>query len=113
MNMRFAYLSLRRCLWHCLCATALIGSAGRARAEEQRPLATLPYTPSLEPAFMDRSVDPCSDLYTYSCGGWMKKNPIPPDQARWSVYGKVYDENQQFLWGLLADASPPQQHRSK
>lgn len=78
----------------------------------KRPLVTLPYTPSLEPSFMDRSVDPCTDLYTYSCGGWMKQNPIPPDQAHWTVYGKLYDENQQFLWGLLQGASQPDAKRS-
>ncbi len=27
----------------------------------ERPLAELPYTPSLEPSFMDRSIDPCVD----------------------------------------------------
>src|SRR5579864_4924987 len=41
----------------------------------------LPYTPALDPAAMDRSVDPCVDFYTYSCGGWMRSHPIPPDQA--------------------------------
>jgi endothelin-converting enzyme/putative endopeptidase len=73
----------------------------------KKPLQELPYTPSLEPGFMDRSVDPCSDLYTYSCGGWMKQNPIPADQAQWSVYGKLYAENQQYLWGLLEQAAKP------
>ena len=65
-----------------------------------RPLSELPYTSSLEPAFMDRSVDPCVDFYAYSCNGWRAQNPIPPDQSRWSVYGKLYNENQQYLWGL-------------
>lgn len=77
----------------------------------KKPFTVLPYTPSLEPAFMDKSVDPCTDLYTYSCGGWLKKNPIPPDQARWSVFGKLYDENQQYLWGLLEEASRPEANR--
>ena len=54
---------------------------------------------------MDSSADPCVDFYQYVCGGWMKANPIPPDQASWSVYGKVADENQQYLWGLLDEAS--------
>jgi putative endopeptidase len=72
---------------------------------EVRPLAALPYTPSLEPAFMDRSVDPCVDFYAYSCNGWRAMNPIPPDKSRWSVYGKLYNENQQVLWGLLEEAA--------
>jgi len=40
---------------------------------------TLPYSPSLDVTSMDKTVDPCVDLYRYSCGGWQKKNPIPPD----------------------------------
>ena len=38
---------------------------------------------------MDRTVDPCTDFYRYSCGAWIKKNPIPPDQSRWDVYAKL------------------------
>jgi len=37
--------------------------------------------PVLDVSGMDRNVDPCVDFYTYSCGGWIKKNPIPPDQS--------------------------------
>ncbi len=77
-----------------------------------QPLTQLPYTPSLEPAFMDRSVDPCTDLYTYACGGWMRQNPIPADQAHWDVYGKLADENNQFLWGILQEAANPSAQRS-
>ncbi len=43
----------------------------------------LPYFPSLNPASMDRSVDPCVDFYHYSCGWWQKHNPIPPDHRRY------------------------------
>ncbi len=78
----------------------------------ERPLTTLPYTPSLDPAAMDRSVDPCSDFYLYSCGGWIRNNPIPADQARWSVYAKVTDDNQRFLWGILEEAAKPSSQRS-
>ncbi len=69
------------------------------------PLQQMPYSPSLDLTSLDRTVDPCNDFYKFSCGGWIKRNPIPADQAAWSVYGKLTDENQQFLWGILeADA---------
>jgi endothelin-converting enzyme/putative endopeptidase len=75
-----------------------------ALTAQERPITALPYTPSLEPAFMDRSVDPCQDFFKYSCGNWIKLNPIPPDQSRWEVYSKLHDDNQRFLWGLLEQA---------
>lgn len=70
-------------------------------AAAQSPLQNLPYTPSLDVTAMDRSANACADFYQYSCGGWLARNPIPADQASWSVYGKLYQDNQRFLWGIL------------
>ena len=91
---------------------ALAGTVSSLCRAEDAPLQALPYTPSLDVTAMDRSVDPCKDLYTYSCGGWRAKNPIPPDQANWSVYGKLYENNQRYLWGILADAAKPSPSRN-
>jgi putative endopeptidase len=61
--------------------------------------------PVLDPSSMDKTIDPCTDFYTYSCGGWMKKNPIPPDQSSWSIYGKLQDESRAQLRELLESAA--------
>jgi putative endopeptidase len=81
-------------------------------AQSKTPLTTLPYSPSLDLSAMDRSVDPCTDFYHYTCGGWIKKNPIPPDQARWDVYAKLTEENERFLWGILDQVSRTAAKRS-
>ena len=89
-----------------LTALLLAASAlGAAAATPETPLRELPYTPGLDVNAMDRSVDPCADFYLYSCGGWMKANPIPSDQPSWDVYGKLAVENQRFLWGILEELS--------
>ena len=90
----------------CLLSFALVALAPAqnsfgVRAKEEP---ALPYIPGLDVSAMDKSVDPCVDLYHYSCGGWQKKNPIPPDQTSWSVYGKLYQDNLMFLRGILEQA---------
>lgn len=72
----------------------------------------LPYSPVLDVSSMDRSVDPCTDFYRYACGGWITKNPIPPDQAAWNVYSKLTEDNERFLWGILREAAKPAPSRN-
>jgi len=74
-----------------------------AMGQTAQPLPAIPYSPSLDLTSLDRTVDPCVDFYKFTCGGWQKNNPIPADQASWSVYAKLAIENQQFLWGILED----------
>ncbi len=83
---------------------ACVLAGGRCLAappEADTPLIALPYTPGLDVSAMDRSADACVDFYQYACGGWMKANRIPPDQASWDVYRKMAEDNQRYLWGIL------------
>ncbi len=84
-----------------LAAVLLFAGASSVAAADPQ----LPYTPSLDVPAMDRSADPCIDFYRYSCGGWQKSNPIPPDQSAWNVYRKLSEDNVAFLRGVLEQAA--------
>lgn len=87
-------------------------AGGATTQGEKHPLQTLPYTPGLDLDSMDRTADPCVDFYQFVCGGWMKNNPVAADQPSWSVYSKLADESDQFLWGILEEAADPGRARS-
>jgi putative endopeptidase len=70
------------------------------------------YEPALDIDSMDRSIDPCADFFQYSCGGWIKNNPIPADQSSWDTYSKMQDENLQELRGILEAAATPDAGRN-
>ncbi|HEY6339571.1 MAG TPA: M13 family metallopeptidase [Candidatus Sulfotelmatobacter sp.] len=73
-------------------------------AHAQQPAAAKS-EPVLDVTSMDKSVDPCVDFFQYSCGGWIKRNPIPPDQSSWDTYSKMQDENTARLRGILEEAA--------
>lgn len=56
---------------------------------------------------LDKTADPCVDFYQYSCGGWVKNNPIPSDQAAWGRFSELAERNRQFLREILEAAAKP------
>src|SRR5450755_4159914 len=106
MRMLFRLLAL--C---CLLAGISLAQAPAAKSTSQGPSDVPKYIPSFDEKALDKTADPCVDFYQYSCGGWIKNNPIPADQPGWSVYGKLQEDNERFLWGILQGlAEPPHQH---
>jgi putative endopeptidase len=89
-----------------LATTFLISSANAQQASAAK------HEPVLDVTSMDRGVDPCVDFFAYSCGGWIKKNPIPPDQSSWDTYSKMQDDNLAKLRDLLEAASASDPNRN-
>src|SRR5260221_5361774 len=74
-SMPFKYAGILAITFAFLVSSANAQQTGAAR-----------YTPALDVMSMDRSIDPCVDFFAYSCGGWIKGNPIPPDQSSLDTY---------------------------
>ncbi len=60
---------------------------------------------------LDRSVDPCRNFYQFTCGTWMKDNPIPPDQSRWGRFSELQERNREILRRILEVAAVPNVNR--
>jgi putative endopeptidase len=53
--------------------------------------------PPLDPKNMDTAVKPQDDFYLYANGGWLKRNPVPPEYARWGSFTELEEKNNEAL----------------
>ena len=91
-------MEMVRCCAVTLAVASVLASAAAQQSSQK-------HQPALDVTSMDRNADPCVDFFAYSCGGWMKNNPIPPDQSSWDTYSKMQDQNTERLKGILEQAS--------
>jgi putative endopeptidase len=60
---------------------------------------------SLEFEYMDTTVSPRNDFYEFACGDWLKNNPIPEEESRWSSFNVLGERNNNVLKEILENAS--------
>ena len=82
-------------------AATLLASARAPRADAALQAPAPRAATSVEADALDRKADPCADFYQFACGGWIAKNPLPPDQSRYGRFTEVQDRNFTILRRIL------------
>ena len=94
---------------------ALIALLAATPAFSQNATSATPASPELrvfDTSLIDKSVDPCENFYQYSCNGWFKRNPLPPDQTSYGRFTELFELNRLHLKQILEDASKPDPNRT-
>ncbi len=68
-------------------------AAGAQKKPVQRPV-------SFSVDYIDSSIDPRKDIYNYSCGNWIRDNPVPPNKTAWHAYWELMEWNLSLLRGI-------------
>jgi putative endopeptidase len=85
--------------------TALAQTPAASQADASKP-APPTAIKSFDLSAIDKTADPCTDFYQYSCGNWVKTNPIPGDQVRWArSFSLLRERNRYLLWQELDAAA--------
>ncbi|HUG54910.1 MAG TPA: M13 family metallopeptidase [Vicinamibacteria bacterium] len=95
-------------------ALVLWAVSGRAAVAQSQAPPVLPpdpadmskprQVPGFDPAAMDRSAAPCQDFYRFTCGGWLDRNPVPADRARYGRFDELQERNKETLRDILEKA---------
>src|SRR6266566_1234224 len=73
-------------------------------AASARPASSAPSSSGghgLDPADMNLSAKACQDYYQFGNGGWLKKNPIPPEYPSWGTFSELAERNREAMHRIL------------
>ena len=88
-----------------LTGAALALAALSVSASPLAPFGTEPPVPAFSVSYMDRSVSPAVDFYSFANGQWVKDNPVPADKARWGGFTQLAERNSFLIHALLEEAA--------
>lgn len=54
---------------------------------------------------MDKKADPRQDFYQYANGNWVKNNPVPASETRWTSFNIVAERNNEILKKILEETA--------
>src|SRR5215472_6113877 len=100
--MRRALFSLRFALL--VAAVVALSSVAVAQRNHAAASAASPAETTvhgIDPANMDPSASACQNFYGYADGGWLKRNPIPPEYASWGTFNELGDRNREAQHKIL------------
>ncbi|XP_076026595.1 phosphate-regulating neutral endopeptidase PHEX [Genypterus blacodes] len=107
-NSRLYRVALAMCV--CLCAALLLALILVSQRSSQEEFCLSPECIEAAGSILsklDRSVNPCQDFYSFSCGGWFKENPIPEDSSSYGIYPWLRQHVDVRLKELLEAPSQP------
>ncbi|NVO30595.1 M13 family metallopeptidase [Hymenobacter lapidiphilus] len=59
----------------------------------------------LDPANIDPSVSACEDFFQYASGTWLKNNPVPAAESRWSSWNGLINQNEAVMRQILEESA--------
>ncbi len=81
-------------------AVITLASCGGAKKEESQAKKNT----GIDMANIDSSANPRDNFYQFVNGKWLKSNPIPASESRWSSFNELYEKNTAKLKVILEDA---------
>jgi putative endopeptidase len=80
-------------------------STSTAQKEEAASGPKIPPLKAFDLSMMDRNVKACVNFYEFCDGGWIAKNPVPPEYPSWGTFNELQVHNREVLHQILEQAA--------